>query len=221
MNEDSVLSVESEDSQPTRGARRRARTRSDLLAAARQVFAARGYHETSIAEITATADVGVGTFYLHFHDKDEVLSALLHEGLSGLRQQIARKLVAATPAQQIPTVIQAIFSFAYENRDLFSIVLTGGGPLQVGFQARAQLADLLTGMLEAAAAGGTLQGYDVPLLARMLSGIIAQGILWWLEHDTPDPAGMTDQMLRLLREGLPGTLLADPPAAGAAGRPSC
>ncbi|HMA36508.1 MAG TPA: TetR/AcrR family transcriptional regulator, partial [Chloroflexia bacterium] len=214
----SLLNEGSEDIHPSRGARRRARTRADLLVAARQVFATRGYHETSIAEITAAADVGVGTFYLHFRDKDEVLSALLQEGLTGLRQQIARSLVTARPAQQIPTVIQAIFNFAYSNRDLFSIVLTGGSPLGVGFRARAELADLLAGVLEAAEARGMLLGYDIPLLARMLSGVIAQGILWWMEYDTPDPAGMTAQMLRLLREGLPPALLADPPTSPECGK---
>ena len=45
-----------------RVSRKRARTRAELLAAARQVFAARGYHDASIAEITQLADVGVGTF---------------------------------------------------------------------------------------------------------------------------------------------------------------
>src|SRR5713226_1175453 len=53
----------------SRVARRRARVRADLLAAARQVFARRGYQDATITEITQLADVAMGMFYLHFRDK--------------------------------------------------------------------------------------------------------------------------------------------------------
>jgi hypothetical protein len=43
----------------------------------------------------------------------------------------------------------------------------------------------------------------------LLTGVMAQGIMWWLEEDEPDPEGMTEQVLRLLREGLPAELLAE------------
>jgi len=52
--------------------RRRERTRQDLLAAATRVLAEKGLHRTKIADIAAAADVGVGTFYLHFPDKDSL-----------------------------------------------------------------------------------------------------------------------------------------------------
>lgn len=67
------------DRAPGRQERRKARTRAALLRAARALFAARGFEATTIAEITGTADLGVGSFYNHFASKDELLSALLEQ----------------------------------------------------------------------------------------------------------------------------------------------
>lgn len=65
-----------------RGARRRARTRARLLGAARELFAEQGIDATTIQQITEHADVGFGTFYNHFDDKDAIVQAVL-EDLTG------------------------------------------------------------------------------------------------------------------------------------------
>jgi AcrR family transcriptional regulator len=66
---------------PTRRERRRARTRSSLIAAAGSLFAEQGVEATAIAEITETADVGFGSFYNLFDSKDEIADAVLGEAL--------------------------------------------------------------------------------------------------------------------------------------------
>jgi hypothetical protein len=40
-----------------------------------------------------------------------------------------------------------------------------------------------------------------------VTGIITQAIAWWFENDEPAPNEMTEQVLRLLRWGLPAELL--------------
>src|SRR2546421_6507692 len=103
MNDNSA--VHQQDSL-RRISRKKARTRADLLAAARQVFAARGYHEASIAEITQAADVGVGTFYLHFRDKDEIFNTLLEEGLRDIRAQVRAEAMTQPIEQILPAAIR-------------------------------------------------------------------------------------------------------------------
>lgn len=197
----------------TRVSRQRARTRADLLAAARNVFAARGFHATTIADITATADVAVGTFYLHFRDKEDVLAVLMQEGVDALSVRVHEAVADVPLVSLIPTGLRAIFRFAYAERDLFTIALGGGQALGAGKRARLNLADYLTDALEAAAQRGLLVGYDVPLLARMLTGMIFQSIVWWFEYDEPGPEGMTAQVMHLLRDGLPPALLTDTDAS--------
>lgn len=195
-----------------RVSRRRARTRTDLLRAARQVFATRGYHDASIAEITEQADVGVGTFYLHFRDKDEAFTTLLEEGFQQLREQVKAAVQASrqrSPDEPLLSIImQAIFQHAYEQRDLFQIALTGGGLFAHvrAFRVQTVLTEALTRTLEGYRTQGLLAEYDIPLLARFITGIITQGIVWWFEHDEPGPEAMAAQVLLLLRSGLPSPL---------------
>lgn len=202
MSDDSN-STESE--QMGRSARRRARTRADLLVAARKVFAQHGYHEASIAEITRLADVGVGTFYLHFRDKDDAFSTLLGEGFREMQQQIATAWREGEGAL-LSTMVRAVFRQAYEYRDLFQIVLSARGQFTGTrtFQAQDALAEHLTRLLEMARANGWLSDeYDLPVLGRLITGMLTQGIVWWFEHEEPEPEVMAEQVLLLLQRGLP------------------
>ncbi len=203
-------SLTAEGSQPDRISRKRARTRAELLAAARKVFAAHGFHEASIAEITAHADVGVGTFYLHFRDKDEIFATLLEDGLSEMREVVVSSVEDQPLDRQLPVLLRAIFQQAYLHRDLFQIALTDGGYLLQtrAKHARFEMAEGLTHILSSAEEAGMLGGYDLPLLARFITGMIMQGISWWFEHDEPGPDEMAERILQLLRSGLPAPLLA-------------
>src|SRR5881398_1045304 len=68
--------------------RRRERTRRDLLAAAVRVLARKGLHDTKVADIAAAADIGVGTFYLHFPTKDALFDAVVEETVARLKATI-------------------------------------------------------------------------------------------------------------------------------------
>jgi AcrR family transcriptional regulator len=61
--------------------RRKARTRASLVAAARTLLASRDPAEISIQEVTDAADVGFGSFYNHFHSKQDLFDAAVEEVL--------------------------------------------------------------------------------------------------------------------------------------------
>jgi AcrR family transcriptional regulator len=59
----------------------RAFTRSRLMAAGQQVFAARGYPDATVDDIAREAGASRATFYLHFKGKSELAIALYEQGL--------------------------------------------------------------------------------------------------------------------------------------------
>jgi AcrR family transcriptional regulator len=58
---------------------RGARTRSSLVAAAREVFERDGFLDTRITDITAHAGVATGTFYTYFTSKEDAFAAVMDE----------------------------------------------------------------------------------------------------------------------------------------------
>jgi AcrR family transcriptional regulator len=82
--------------------RRKARTRRNLLAAARHLFADRGVEHTAIADIAERADIAIGSFYNYFSTKDELLNALIEDSLSEqLRLLQHRRARVSDPAEKI------------------------------------------------------------------------------------------------------------------------
>src|SRR5256884_4852558 len=60
---------------PDRRQRRSAEIRERLFRAALQLFAQKGFLETTVEDITEAADVGKGTFFNYFPSKDHILLA--------------------------------------------------------------------------------------------------------------------------------------------------
>lgn len=200
-------SKKSEAEGQSRSERKRARTRTELLVAARKIFAQRGYHDTSIAEITELADVGVGTFYLHFRDKDDMFNTLLDDGFRELREAVTVDMQQGELL--LSRLVKTVFRHAYQRRDLFQIALTARGQGVRARQAESNLADGLLRVLETVPSGDALADFDLALLARLLSGVLLHGIYWWFDSDEPQPEIMAQQALLLLRHGLPEQLFAE------------
>ena len=60
------------------------RTRTALLASARELFSARGYQSTTVALIAQHAGVSLGTYYQYFADRSDILSELVADAVADL-----------------------------------------------------------------------------------------------------------------------------------------
>lgn len=82
--------------------RRRAETRERIFRAALGLFAEHGFMKTTVEDITEAADVGKGTFFNYFRNKEDVLSALAEVQLDKYAHAIqAAESGVLTPRQAL------------------------------------------------------------------------------------------------------------------------
>jgi AcrR family transcriptional regulator len=117
---------------PGRNQRRTERTRERLLDAALEAFLERGYDETSLGEITKRADLGTGTFYLHFQDKRSIYEAVVRRQLLVLRTQWTerRPRRAAGASSEIALMVRMVLESLLEQPPLARLILLDGPPLE-------------------------------------------------------------------------------------------
>lgn len=72
----------------SRQQRRYSRTQEKILIAARTVFSEKGLVASTVEDIVERADVGRGSFYYHFENKDEVIRRVIERILAELVEKI-------------------------------------------------------------------------------------------------------------------------------------
>ncbi|HEY0714252.1 MAG TPA: TetR/AcrR family transcriptional regulator [Polyangia bacterium] len=108
--------------------------RAKLLAAAAEVFAARGLEDAKIEDIAAAAGLAKGSFYLHFESKDQAFRHLIEAVLGRLKAKVeAIPEQFASPAQTFEQLLASVlehdadlFDFLWSNRALMQMLLEGG-----------------------------------------------------------------------------------------------
>jgi len=97
--------------------------REQLIDCAAQLFAERGYHPTSVADIVEDLGVGKGVFYWYFSSKEELLIELLKSShLSLRRRQQSAIGDEPDPVRRIEVGIQATLQWFRDPRDYFAII---------------------------------------------------------------------------------------------------
>jgi AcrR family transcriptional regulator len=119
--------------QPRRQQQRTERTRARLIDAGFQVFLEQGYELASIGAITQRADLGTGTYYLHFRDKRGLYEAGVRQMVLRLRGQWlaergARKVGGSAPAE-LSLMVEMVLESLLSDRKLARLVLLEGPPL--------------------------------------------------------------------------------------------
>ena len=119
---------------PSRQQQRTERTRARLVEAAREVFLEHGYDAASIGEITKRADLGAGTYYLHFRDKRGLYEALVRRELQALRarwlEERAARKVNGEPWVEISLMVEMVLDSLLQDLAYANLILLDGPPLE-------------------------------------------------------------------------------------------
>ena len=103
---------------------------SEILSAARRVFARKGFAGASVDDVAEAAGLAKGTVYSYFSSKRDLYLAALHQGISELIEETKRNVDAArTTSEKIRAFIAARIRYAETDRDFVTIYHAEFGPV--------------------------------------------------------------------------------------------
>ena len=173
-------------------AQNKAHNRAAILAAARLVFAQRGYDAAGVRDVIRRTQLAPGTFYNYFPDKESVFRAVLDESAQEVRRRLrASRGGAKTLEGFVGDAYLAWFQFLVENQLMFELLQRNAGTIRELFGdpvLGAGVQDLLED-LRAAIARGELPPFDADYMAGAMAGVALEVGVRMAERDPPDPAG--------------------------------
>ena len=97
--------------------------RRQIIDAARSLLFEKGLAATSINQIAKRAELGVGTIYFYYQNKEELFAALQEEGLDLLLQDIQEACGAASDApSRLQAAARAYLLFSQERQSYFDVI---------------------------------------------------------------------------------------------------
>jgi AcrR family transcriptional regulator len=196
MAQDSQTKVKSGQA---RRQRRIERRRGEILQAAAQVFADKGYAGTTTKQIAEAADVAEGTLYNYFGGKREILLAIATETEAPMEAAILESGKLENRAAMIEMFEKALDISEAQlpfTRTLISEAWVDDGILQEFIVARLKrvhkrLASFITNRV----AAGDFRPIDADLAVRLVMGMFAGLILPSLRGVAPPPSPAERQTL--------------------------
>lgn len=103
---------------------KKAREKFDrIITAADNLFYERGYHKASVADITAAAEVAVGTFYLYFPDKLSLYHYILFDYQNRIKHYINDRMGNAKSRREKERIgLMAWLEFVNNNPHTYGII---------------------------------------------------------------------------------------------------
>lgn len=172
---------------------------TEILDAARKVFAEKGFSETTMDQVAECAGIAKGTLYLYFRSKRDIYMAALMEGIRSLNNDSRRKVEAAAGVREkLRAFIETRVGYFEQHRDFFLIYHSEVGNLRVpqatheGQMSELYLeqAQMLEEVLKQAAAAGEIRELRPDSTAftvcDMTRGVIVQRLLGWSRAELND-----------------------------------
>lgn len=160
--------------------RRVRRTRKLLHDAFLALVIEQGYEKTTIQHILDRADVGRSTFYVHFRDKEALLTA----SFDGMRDQLEHELATIDATSQIDVTLPAalLFEHAYRNQRVYRALCGHQGGALVQRHLRSLIGDLLRKHLRPEFRGGDTE-VPADIAAEFYTSAALGLLVWWIAHD--------------------------------------
>lgn len=184
------------------------KTRLDIFGAAERIFGRMGYDRANIADITREAGVALGTFYVHFNSKIDLLEGVIRHYSQQLRWALrqATESCADRRAAERQGML-AFYRFIGQHRELYRIVAESYAiSPQVSRWYYTTLASGYSEALRDGVAQGHLRDIPISFLVRALMGFNHMiGMKWLIWNSSPfaevSPQ-LAEQAAEMVQQGL-------------------
>ncbi|HET8559562.1 MAG TPA: TetR/AcrR family transcriptional regulator [Marmoricola sp.] len=187
-----------------------ANRRAQLLAIAGDLFAERGFKNTTVRDIADAAGILSGSLYHHFDSKESMVDELLNTFQEQLFKEYDEIVASArSPREKLEAVVRASFEAIDQHHAEVAIFQNDAGHL-AGFERFSYLTernnrfrDLWTGLLRAGIAAGELrEDLDVELVYRFLRDTVWVAVRWYRPGGALAAGEVADQYLSILLDGI-------------------
>lgn len=204
-----------EETNLTRSQRRKQELRREIVTAAFDCFAEKGYHATGIADIALRLGIGHGTFYRYFENKrdivDHVISELIERLVAALRNENAPQAVDTLEdyRAQSARIGEALAQILLEDPRIPRMLLLEAAGIDAAMADRIlafyeMAADLTAEYLHHGVRIGYLRAdLDVPGTARAINGMILASALAGITNPAPEEQRrFSDAIRRVMYDGI-------------------
>jgi AcrR family transcriptional regulator len=197
---------------PKRSPMLRDERRAQLVAAAREVFSEKGYHDATVDDITRSAGVAKGTFYLYFDEKREIYYELVRTFLQHVKD------IGASVAREVHTAQDFYARCERAAGELLRVFIEHFGLARLAYRESMSLDKELERMLRdfyrdlarveadnirVGIELGLFRAVDPLVCAYAHIGMVERVALGLLsEKDPPQPEHVVRELLSIAFEGL-------------------
>ena len=171
--------------------------RDDILAAASEAFADKGFQGTQVAEIANAAEVSLNSVYGLFKGKEDLYEAVISSAAKTVGDRVQNAVLGISdPAELLLRVIDELFACFDEHRHLMRIYAntTHGLPWRVrqsmGEQSLRVFQDFTIWLIDRsreAKKAGSLNDVDPETFALSLIGTVTTIAARWIEDPSERP----------------------------------
>lgn len=185
------------------------RRRDAILAAAKRVFARKGFHATTIADVAKAARVSYGVVYWYFESKDALFHALMEAEEAALRDHVARAVSGVRdPEAVFRAGVRATLEFFEADRAAVKLLFRDAYALGAGIERHLfGIYERFIDDIERAIEAGQKRGQVRQAPARMVAFTVA-ALIGQIAHrrlttdDGVDASVVADFVVSLVLDGL-------------------
>lgn len=141
-----------------------------------KLFAANGYHSTSISKIAASAKISKGLIYNYFRSKEEILSEIIDMGIDKMFENFTPNEDGQIEVEGMQNYIETIFKSLKENINFWKFYYQILVQADAQHLLKAKMEKIMSNFMFTIVEYFRKQGFKDPQTEAMIFGALLDGI---------------------------------------------